>query len=364
VSGGDGFYEFYTTATDHSGNLEAAPSSADASVTVDTTDPTSMVDALPEYETARWFTITATAYDANGLVEVELWFKKNGGPWTRYGDVTASPWTWEFNTSGTGGDGAYEFYTLARDVVDNSEDEPAWADTTTIVDTVTPALGITSPQEGEWVTLKSINVQWTGADGGSGIDYYEIKMDDGIWINMGTVANRLYQNVMDGPHNATARVYDKAGHTQQASVSFGVDSTRPIVRIDSPEDGSTETSSTITVTWTGSDAASGLDHYEVKINGRGFTNVGLETSHKFEGVGDGSHYMIVRAVDVAGNLVDVKSDVLVDTNPLSPGGPFMGVPLYILILAVVILILFLFMKRRKSEVSDSDDKTSAEETQK
>jgi hypothetical protein len=316
-----------------------------------------MVDALPEYEIVKSFSITATAFDATGLVEVELWFKKNGGPWTHYGDVTASPWTWEFNTSGTGGDGAYEFYTLARDVVDNSEDEPAWADTTTIVDTIIPALGITSPQDGEWVTQKSINVQWTGADGGSGIDFYEVKMDDGVWINMGTVANRLYPNVIDGPHNTTVRVHDKAGHSRQASLSFGVDSTKPVVRIDSPEDGSAETSSTIKVTWTGSDAASGIDHYEVKINGRGFTNVGLETSHEFEGVGDGGHYIIVRALDVAGNLVDVKSDIHVDTNPLSPGGPFMGVPLYVLIVVVGVLLLLFFMKwRRRGEEEPAEEK--------
>jgi hypothetical protein len=344
VSGKDGFYEFYTTANDHSGNLETAPSSADASVTVDTTDPTSTVDALPEYETAESFTITATADDATGLVEVELWFKKNGGPWMMYADVTVSPWIWEFDTSGTGGDGAYEFYTRATDVVDNYEVEPAWADTATIVDTVTPALAINTPQEGEWLTVKSINVQWTGADGGSGIDHYEVKLDDGIWISTGTVASRLFQNVMDGTHNATVKVYDKAGNMREAFVGFGVDSTLPELTITDPDDGSTITSSTLTVSWTGSDPASGIDHYEVKINGRSFADVGLETSHKFDGVGDGGHTVIVRAVDVAGNLVDVKSDVHVDTNPLSPGGPFMGVPLYILIAVIAVLLLLFFMK--------------------
>jgi hypothetical protein len=340
-----------------------APSSADASVTVDTTKPTSSVEALPEYETVKSFTITALADDATGIQEIELWFKKNGGPWAVYADVTSSPWIWEFNTSATGGDGEYEFYTRALDIVGNYEDEPAWADATTIVDTVTPAISITSPVEGEWLTHKSIDVMWSAADGGSGIDYYEIKMDNDIWINVGTTANRLYQNVMDGTHNATVKVHDKAGNMQEASVGFGVDSTIPVLKMDEPDDGSTITSTTLAVKWTGSDAASGIDHYEVKINGRSFMDVGQETSREFDGVGDGSHTIILRAYDNAGNFAEVKADVQVDTNPLSPGGPFMGIPLYIVIAAVAGLILFFLWKRRRPEEADSPEvETSSEET--
>lgn len=362
VSGNDGTYEFHTIATDHSGNVESTPSSADASVTVDTTQPTSSVDALPEYETVRKFTITAIADDATGVEEVGLWFKKNGGPWALYGDVELSPWTWEFDTSGTGGDGEYEFYTRALDIVGNYEDEPAWADTATIVDTVTPALSITSPLEGEWLTHKSIDVIWTGADGGSGIDFYEVKMDNEIWINAGTVTNRLYQNVMDGTHNATVRVHDKAGNMQEASIGFGVDSTIPVLTIVDPDDGSTVTSSTLTVTWTGSDAASGIDHYEVKINSRSFTDMGLETSRVFDGVGDGGHTIILRAYDTAGNFAEVKADVQVDTNPLSPGGPFMGVPLYLLIAVIAGLILFFLWRRKKpEEAEDMKGESSSED---
>ena len=354
ASGNDGFYEFQTIATDHSGNVESTPSSADVSVTVDTTQPTSSVDALPEYETEETFTITAIADDATGIEEVELWFKKNGGPWAVHGVVTLPPWTWEFNTSGTGGDGEYEFYTRALDIVGNHEDELAWADTTTIVDTVTPALNITSPREGEWLTQSSIDVMWTGADGGSGIDFYEIKLDNDIWINVGTAPNRLYPNVMDGTHNATVRIHDKAGNMQEASIGFGVDSTIPVLTILDPDDGSTVTSSTITVSWTGSDAASGIDRYEVKINGRSFTDMGLETSRRFDGVGDGSHTIILRAYDTAGNFAEAKADVQVDTNPLSPGGPFMGVPLYLIIAAIAGILILFYLRKRKGEDETPD----------
>jgi hypothetical protein len=292
---------------------------------------------------------------------VELWFRKDGGGWTNYGGVTSSPWIWDFDTSLVGGDGDYEFFTRARDVVSHYEEAPASADTGTTVDTVLPTLTITSPQEGQWLTLKNVDMQWTGADGGSGIDFFEVKLDGDVWIDTGTVTNRLYPNVMDGAHNATVRVHDKAGNMQEASVEFGVDSTNPVVVIESPDDGSTETSSTLRVTWSGSDDASGIDHYEVKIDDRDFKDVGMETSRRFNGVGDGSHTVVVRAVDVAGNFVDESADVQVDTNPLSPGGPFAGVPLYLLIIVIVVLLLLFFLRRRKAEEEEIPAEEASEE---
>ncbi|MBI2580043.1 MAG: hypothetical protein HYW27_04020, partial [Candidatus Aenigmarchaeota archaeon] len=61
---GDGFYEFYTVARDNAGNIEAAPSSADANTTVDTVMPsiTSLATTdTPEFinGTDIWFRLSA-----------------------------------------------------------------------------------------------------------------------------------------------------------------------------------------------------------------------------------------------------------------------------------------------------------------
>jgi hypothetical protein len=47
-----------------------------------------------------------------------------------------------------------------------------------------------------------------------------------------------------------------------------------------------------------------------------------KNNRKFCDVGDRSHTVVVKAVDVAWNYVE--ADFVVDTNPLSPGGPFRG----------------------------------------
>jgi parallel beta-helix repeat protein len=59
----------------------------------------------------------------SGVQGVELWYRKDGGTWIKYGsNFTASPIT--FQSSTTGGDGFYEFYTVATDNAGNKESAP------------------------------------------------------------------------------------------------------------------------------------------------------------------------------------------------------------------------------------------------
>ena len=75
-------------------------------------------------------------YDAtdtdSGVAYVELWYRRNGGAWEQYGgQYTTSPIV--FNTSATGGDGWYEFYTVAVDNAGNREAAPDEPSTSTAV---------------------------------------------------------------------------------------------------------------------------------------------------------------------------------------------------------------------------------------
>jgi hypothetical protein len=106
---------------------------------IDTTDPESYAEGLPEYETAAVFDIDYAAWDViSGVEEVELFYRRDGGPYTSYGAFTSSPVA--FNSSGTGGDGFYEFYTIARDYAGNEEEAPLKADAGTTVDTAPPGI--------------------------------------------------------------------------------------------------------------------------------------------------------------------------------------------------------------------------------
>ncbi|MBD3192130.1 MAG: hypothetical protein GF308_15905, partial [Candidatus Heimdallarchaeota archaeon] len=94
----------------------------------------------------------------------------------------------------------------------------------------------------------------------------------------------------------------------------GPDTTPPIVDITSPTDGSTVSSTDVTVSWTGSDDQSGIDYYEVRIDSGSWINKGTSTSHTFTGLSETSHTVDVRAWDVAGNSATDTVTFTVDTS--------------------------------------------------
>lgn len=68
------------------------------------------------------FNVSFSAADTtggSGLATAELFYRRNGGSFVSYGTFSSSPVP--FDTSTTGGDGLYDFYTVARDVATNVE---------------------------------------------------------------------------------------------------------------------------------------------------------------------------------------------------------------------------------------------------
>jgi hypothetical protein len=91
-----------------------------------------------------------------------------------------------------------------------------------IVDTTIPTLSITSPEIDSVVRASSVTVNWNGSDIGSGIDYYETKLDEGPWTEVGVSTSHTFSEVDDGSHVIRVRAVDKAGNLKEESVSFTV----------------------------------------------------------------------------------------------------------------------------------------------
>ncbi|MDP3043595.1 MAG: hypothetical protein Q8N21_04280 [bacterium] len=131
--------------------------------TVDNTDPTSQTGSLTEYQTTATFNIAYTASDTlSGVDYVELYYNKNGVGFVKYGTTfTTSPIS--FDSSTTGGDGSYEFYTIAVDNAGNIEEAPVSADASTIVDTILPTItNITSDKaNGSYTVGEEIDIDVT-----------------------------------------------------------------------------------------------------------------------------------------------------------------------------------------------------------
>lgn len=131
---GDGAYDFYAVSTDLSNNIEAAPASPEVTIIIDRQEPTSLVSGpsgslvLPSDTFDVEYTASDNSSFSAGLECVELFYQRNGGGFVSYGTFTSSPIS--FDTSGTGGDGSYDFYTIATDVAGNAETKSPTAETT------------------------------------------------------------------------------------------------------------------------------------------------------------------------------------------------------------------------------------------
>ena len=186
------------------------------------------------------------------------------------------------------------------------------------VDTILPNITIIHPNT-SFVNSTNLTIEWNGTDNVSGINYYEIKMDNGNWTNVGLNLTYNFTSLSEGNHNITVKAFDNAGNEANDSVNFTVDTLAPNVSITSPADGSSTTSTSVTVNWNGNDNTSGISHYDIKIDGGGWTDVGASTSHTFSSLSYNTHTVIVKAFDNAGNEANDSVSFTI-TKPYTGGG--------------------------------------------
>jgi hypothetical protein len=137
---GDGDYRVRVTGAEDLAGNPGNPLTAYNSCTfeIDTTKPTSSLGTLSNYQTAQTFNIPYTKSDGSGsgVDYVELYYRKDGGSWKRYGSTyTSSPIS--FNAPG---EGYYEFYTIATDDAGNEEDAKTVPEASTTVDITKPEI--------------------------------------------------------------------------------------------------------------------------------------------------------------------------------------------------------------------------------
>jgi len=89
-------------------------------------------------------------------------------------------------------------------------------------DITPPTISITSPINGSEVKSSTVTVSWTGADNGLGISHYEIRLDGGSWIPVGTNTTHTFTTLGDGRHTIDVKAVDKAENSKQDTVQFTV----------------------------------------------------------------------------------------------------------------------------------------------
>ncbi len=150
----------------------------------------------------------------------------------------------------------------------------------------------------------------------SEVDKIEYSFDNISWITYSS----SFTITREGRTSIYYKSTGKAGNVEAInSETIKIDKTTPSISITSPFNGSETRSSTVTVAFTGSDEISGIDHYEVRINGFSWINTAVDTAYTFMDVSDGTHTVYVKAVDKAGLSEEVSVTLTVNTSVI--GGP-------------------------------------------
>jgi len=139
----------------------------------DTVPPSSSVDPIrPYWHSSQPMQVSATAADpGQGVANVTLWYRESSdnvtwGGWMKHSTLDSPPWVWPFPFPA--GEGYYEFYSTAIDVVGNAEAPPPMDDAIAGYD-VTPPVSSVLHISPYWQTTPSLTVTATAIDNLSGV---------------------------------------------------------------------------------------------------------------------------------------------------------------------------------------------------
>lgn len=320
------------------GNIEI--SNATHIVTIDEIPPTTILSySYPNYieATATYVskntTFTLNASDAVSGV-ANTYYKVDSESWIEY----IAPFTLS-NLA----EGMHTLYFYSVDKLGNKE--PTRSSNLTM-DNTEPVISFISPSNESFVGSSNVYVFWNGFDYGSGVAYYEIKMDAENYIHKETSTSHLFSDVTDGNHNVHIRAVDKLGNSQESSIAFIVDTTPPVVLINFPKNGSEIKSSRAAVAWSGSDELSGIDHYEVRLDGNPWINVLANTTYAFSKLSDGNHKIDIKVIDKAGNYKQARIIFSVNTSLIGEPGWADDIIIFSAISIMVVTVLVLLLERQ------------------
>ncbi|MGD8506409.1 MAG: hypothetical protein PVF15_07075 [Candidatus Bathyarchaeota archaeon] len=212
LTSGDGIKDVYYQIKDEA---ELVSETYSDTIILDTTPPIGSITINDKatHTTINTVTLTLSATDeTSGIVQIR--FSNDNSTWTLWEDYTNSK-AWSL----TVGDGTKVIYYQIKDQAELVSD--AYYDTI-VLDTNPPLILETFPSNGTEVRTSVVEATWNGADETSDIDHYEIRLNDGSWINIGTNTTFTFTGTSDGTHILHIKAIDEANNYKQVRIHFSV----------------------------------------------------------------------------------------------------------------------------------------------
>ncbi len=209
-------------------------------------------------------------------------------------------------------DGIHGVEVAAIDRAGNRMEEAA----SFIVDTYLPDLTILTPDDGLMSQDGKIKVTWTGGDNGTGLEGYWFRTNDWNWTYMADRTDKTLWSLYDGVYTFQVKAIDLAGNIRIDEVEVTIDGTLPKLHILSPIDGSFISASPVVISWNGTDATSGIDHYKIRLGENQWVDVGDDNSYTIVNLEVGQYLFSIKAQDRAGNSITLITGFTLDqTRP-------------------------------------------------
>ena len=331
LADGQHIVDYY--AVDEAGNTEAIRT---VQVHVDTTPPVTIPQLHGTEGSAGWFvslvTASLNAQDIqSGLSAIA--FQVDSGPWTDY----SLPIAFEQQ-------GMHRLNFTAADLAGNQETPQS---ITLYIDLHSPSTAVQVSGdiglEG-WYT-SPVNVTLDPSDNMSGTASTSWRLDAGDWSP--------YTGVLEidqsGLHIMEFKSVDRAGNSEiTKQLALKIDMSSPELLLSA--NGMIFTAKEVEIAWSSNDVVSDVKDIRIRLDeGEPMLLNGDVRNITFTDLDDGEHILEVHVTDQAGNEVIKSMGFTVDTNPLSPQGPY-GPWLIIGLIALIsslVAIAFLVRKRSK-----------------
>jgi RHS repeat-associated protein len=182
---------------------------------------------------------------------------------------------------------------------------------TIMVDLSPPEPFMVTADPAEWTNNAQPVISFSTIDIISGISHYEVKIDDGQEYQIESPYK--LPALADGEHTITVKAVDFAGWETVATTNVYIDTTPPeaFTPVADPEDWTSNTQPVVTFSTT--DAGSGVDHYEVSLDNGDY--LVAESPYTLPELTDGIHTINVKAIDGLGFETTGTVSVYIDTIP-------------------------------------------------